>query len=235
MRKLIFGIFLFCTWALQAQNDEALAALAEIGFSKTDLSGLASGTDHMSSYFYSVSSHTVGEDGKTNTQQYDHDPTKPVGERFILNTVDGRTPTEDEQKAFHKSHNDEDDHVEQQDDDLVKDIWIMSNDENTLKLGMNFNKKKLHHSQKMMKHFTMNLSIDKNTKSLINAQLVSTEPFTMMLVLKVKNMTINIDYTKLENGDHVVRSQSVKMKLAVMGSEASAESTEDYTNYHKPN
>lgn len=233
---LLFSGSLLFSLNSNAQNlSEIENVLAEVGLTQNDLNHIADGTEAIKKYTYKVTSEETNSLAENTTKVMRFDPRKPVGEQWELISVNGKAPTKEEVDAFNKEKNDEDDHIEKQDDDLVKeeDIWIESNDDKTVVIGFKFNKKKLHHSQKIMKHFRARLTIDKTTKTIADVELYNFEPFTMILIMKVQEMNIKLGFKQMPNGDELLEYSKATINLKMMGQEGAGTVNQTYSDYEK--
>jgi hypothetical protein len=233
---LFLSITLLFSLSGHAQNlSEIEKALTEVGITQNDLNHIADGTEAIKKYTYKVTSEERNSLAENTIKVMRFDPRKAVGEQWELLTVNGKAPTNIEIEAFNKEKNDEDDHIEEQEDDLVReeDIWIESKDDKTLVIGFKFNKKKLHHSQKIMKHFHARLTIDKVTKTIADVELYSFEPFTMLLVMKVQEMTIKLGFKQMPNGDELLEYSKATINLKILGQEGIGTVNQTYSEYEK--
>lgn len=232
---LYFSLVLFSIFSLQAQETDLTKELASVGLTADDLNHISDGTKAMNNYSYMVRSEEMNAEAGITIKEMSFDPRKIIGEKWTLLSVDGKEPTQAQLNAFDKEKNDEDDHIEEQDENLVRDedVWIKSNTKKDLVIGFKFNKKKLHHSQKILKHFEAELGIDKKNKSIEYVELSNNEPFKMIMILNVEKMNMKLDFISMENGDQLIDKLSTDMTLSIFGEEASATITQSFYNYKK--
>jgi hypothetical protein len=236
LHVLLLSFYLFSISSIYAQETTELEkVLAEMGLTQDDLNNITDGTEEMDNYAYKVKSEESGSSGDHTVKEMAFDPRKKVGERWTLLTVNGAEPTKEQMDSFNKEKNDEDDHIEEQDDDLVReeDAWIESNTANELVIGFKFNKKKLHHSQKILKHFNAKLVIDKTQQSIKAVELQNFEPFTMLLVFKIDRMQVKLNFKRLPDGSELIDSSVTTMSFKIMGGEANSTINETYFDYEK--
>lgn len=237
MRKLTTLLIAFSSllYANAQNGSEMEKALAEVGLTQDELNHISDGTEAMKNYAFKVRSEESNSFGDKTIREMAFDPRKPVGNQWTLISVDGKAPTQEQLDAFNKEKNDEDNHIEKQDDDLVqeKDVWIEENTTDKLVLGFTFNKKKLHHSQKILKHFKARLTINKKNKSIEDVELYSFESFTMLLVMKIEEMKINLKFKAFENGDELLEKSVAEMTLKMMGQEGNATVDQTYYDYEQ--
>ena len=217
------------------EKTDVNAALAAVGLTQDDLNHIADGTKAMNNYAYKIKSVEENSFGDKTEKIMSYDPRKAVGERWTLISVNGDDPTEEQITSFNKEKNDPDDHIEEQNENLVEEdqTWIERDNESELIIGYKFNKKHLHHSQKILKHFRARVSIDKQKKDIKYVELYSFEPFKMLLVMKISDMDIRMDFKQVGEGDELVTESKTHMKLSMFGQEGTATVTQTYYDYEK--
>jgi hypothetical protein len=102
MKKILFFIALTISVSAFSQNEEVMKKLKEAGITSELLSSNLKDSD--AEYFYDVKITTVNS-SETKVEECKFDPTKKIGERWILKTVNGGTPSKKDLKNFDKAHN----------------------------------------------------------------------------------------------------------------------------------
>jgi len=164
-----------------------------------------------------------------NKREFTFDSSKPLGQKFTLISVEGKTPSKKQIKHFNKEKNST---KEQSKLILTEDnYFIEENNEEELILGFNIPQEQITSNTAFMAHCTGYIYIDKTTKRINKIEIKSNEAFNLKLFhVTEMNITINIAYND-EYKQYYVSDEVTNMKVLILGSITDFEIKETYSNF----
>jgi len=164
-----------------------------------------------------------------NKREFTFNSRKPLGQKFTLISVDGKTPSKKDIKHFNKEKNST---KEQSKLILAEDnYFIEKNNEEELILGFNIPQEQITSNTAFMAHCTGYIYIDKTSKRINKIVIKSNEAFNLKLFhVTEMNITINIAYND-EYKQYYVSDEDTNMKVLVLGSITDFEIKEVYSNF----
>jgi hypothetical protein len=186
--------------------------------------------DGNAEYFFDVKISTTNGD-KHNIEIAKFDPTKAVGERWILISVNNNTPSTDDFIKFNKTHNTQKSGVNGK---IDASSWtIVTNDSNYLVLSYRFDKSTLPEKYKFLGDCKGLAYFNKKTKRLEKSEFVNESPLKVK-IFKVDelDMVMYYEYISKDN-TYVIEREVIDMEGRLLGTKVTVKEVDDFSNYRK--
>ena len=232
MKKItVLFILLFAVTYVKAQEESASGLLKKYGFTSESVLSILDLSSAQYSFNAQSTSTTATESGKPTVkkQDYSFDSNKKLGERFVLNAVDGKTPSKKDFKRFNKQKNQVSESPKSKLSD--DDFFIESNDDNQAVIGFNIPADKVNPKIAFMAHCNGFITIDKKSGRVIKIQIKSKEAFNIK-VFHVTSMIIDIELSYNESSkQYYATNERTETKALLLGSTATITTEEIYSNF----
>ncbi|MDG1902526.1 MAG: hypothetical protein P8I80_09860 [Bacteroidales bacterium] len=224
------SIFLFSIFSLQiaAQNNNIKEVLKEHDFEIQFLT--TSLKDGNAEYHFDVQiSTTTGN--KLKVEKAKFDPSKPVGERWVLLTVNNDTPSKDDLNKFDKAHNTQKSGVNGK---IDKSSWaIVTDDSDYLVLSYKFDKSTLPKKYVFLGDCKGLAYFNKKTRRLEKSEFLNEKPLKVKIFKVTKlNMVITYEYLSKDN-TYLIKKEVIDMDGKFLGSKVIVKEVDEFSNYRK--
>jgi hypothetical protein len=221
MKKSFFGVILPALFTVVvlvtakqsvAQKEDIEKRLIELGIS----SDLAFNNLSENSTDYACNATmTETTTDKTTVETASFDPLKAEGSRWILNTVDGGSPSKKDIKKFNKAHNAKQDNLNAEPDD---NSWkIVKDDEHLLVIGLKYNEADLPHKYKFLAQCNAEIYVDKEAKRLYKVKFYNTEPLKIKIFNVIK-LDMTIELMPADDGKAMLlKDETIIMDVKLLG------------------
>ncbi len=228
MKNIISFVLLLCTVPSFAQKDTVLEKLAIYGITEETLGTGLQDTDATHSFDIDITTNN----GTKNIIEVGHfNPLKPIGERWILVTVNDKSPSKKEIKKFDKTHN-----TKQLDinGEVSDGSWKIAKDtDDEIVISFKYDKESLPKKFEFLASCTGKAFINKKTKRLVKATFTNDSPLKVKIFNVSKlEMIIVYHYIKEEN-IYVMDTQHLDMQVKLLGQLVEVEELNEYYNYKK--
>lgn len=179
-------------------------------------------------HYFELKSVMINGEEKSITEST-FDPTKEIGKRWTLVSVDGNTPTDQEQKDFDKTHNTKRKDINGRVD---KKSWgIEKNNKDSLIFSFRFDKQSLPHKYAFLEECKGLAYYNKQTGRLEKAEFVNEKPIKIKLLnVSRLDMIVYFEYRE-EEGNYLIRSEELDMDVSLFGQEVLIRENNEYSNY----
>ncbi len=228
MKNILSLVLLMYSVSAFAQKDTVLEELAVYGITEKTLGTGLQDTDATHSFDINITTN----DGTKNIVEEGHfTPEVPVGERWILKTVNGKTPTKKQIKKFSKAHNTKQPDIN---GEVADDSWKIDSDtEDEIIISFKYDKESLPKKFEFLANCTGKAFINKKTKRLEKATFTNDGPLKVKIFNVSKlEMIINYHYIKEENL-YVMDTQHLDMQVKLLGQLVEVEELNEYYHYEK--
>lgn len=180
-------------------------------------------------YFELHSSTSNG--GEISTYKSIFDPSKKVGQRWILKSVNGENPSAKDIRDYDKLHNTKKQDINGKVDERA---WeIIKDDPDSLILAFKYAKKTLPKKYDFLGDCIGLAYFNKKTGHLEKAEFVNEEPIKIS-VFNVQNLDMVVLYKfHEEEGIYVIDKEELDMEVNLLGQQVSIREQNDYQNYRK--
>ncbi len=230
-KTTILFILLFAITYIKAQEESASSLLKKYGFTSESVLSILDLSSAQYSFNAQSTSTTITASGKPTIkkQEYSFDSNTKLGERFTLNTVDGKSPSKREIKRFNKQKNKVNNSPSSKLSD--DDFFVASNDETQAVIGFNIPADKVNPKIAYMAHCNGFITINKKSGHVIKIQIKSKEAFNIN-VFHVTSMLIDIELSYDENcKQYYATKERTETKALILGSTATIITEEVYSNF----
>ena len=211
-----------------SQKDEVLKKLQEYQFSDQFL--VANLKDADADYFFNLKITTITSD-ETVIEQAKFDPTKNIGERWILLSTDGNTPTNKDYKKFDKAHNTKQKDINGK---IDENAWAIEEDSDEyLVIRFKYDKMSLPKKYDFLGDCKGLAFFNKTTKRLEKAEFVNELPIKIKIFNVTKlDMIVNYIYNE-EYQTYLISKESLDMEVKLLGQLVSIQELNEFSNYKK--
>ncbi|PZF71638.1 hypothetical protein [Taibaiella soli] len=230
MKKLLLLVpFLAMSGKMIAQKATVVAAFEKYNIDQTILDPSIKKTPDDLSYDYKYTS-TANEKQKVTTAKYD--PTKPVGNRWILTAVEGKVPTDADIKKFNKDHSKPVPNGSKIDEASMK---VEKETPDQLVISYKLDPTGLPSEASFLKDCRNYLTINLQTKRLEQLQTLNEKPVKIKIFNASKlDLVIKYNYNE-EMKRYLPQSEDLNLIVKFLGQEAPMETLSEYSNFAKTN
>ncbi len=228
MKKLLTWCLLTLSITAYGQKEAVMARLEELGIKANFLN--TSLQDHDAVYYFNFK--TITNNGTNNIVDAGYfDPRKPIGDRWVLETVNGESPTKKEFKKFDKLHNTEQPEINGK---VADDSWkIDSETDDMLAISFQYDRATLPKKYAFLADCTGRAFINKNTHQLERAEFTNDKPLKVK-IFNVQDLKMTIEYQHIPEDDvFVIKNEDLDMKVKLLGQLVEVEEVNEYDNYKK--
>ena len=228
MKQFLFLIALMISLSATSQKDMVSEKLEEYNFSSESLS---SGLKDADAEHYFDAKLTTDDGTKIKVEEAKFDPTKNIGERWILVSVDGNAPSNKDLKNFDKAHNTKQDDINAEVDDSS---WkVEKDDDEYLVISFKYIRESLPRKYDFLADCKGLAYFNKSKLSLEKAEFVSEKPLKIKVfnVLKL-DMIVNFTYDS-ELDSYLIESEEIDMDVKLLGQQISVKESYEFSNYKK--
>jgi len=228
MKKILFFIALTISVSAFSQNEEVMKKLKEAGITGEVLSSNLKDSD--AEYFYDVKITTVNS-SETKVEECKFDPTKKIGERWILKTVDGGSPSKKDLKNFDKAHNTKQPNINGKVDESS---WgIEKDDADYLVVSFKYDKTSLPKKYAFLGDCKGLAYFNKKSKSLEKAEFVNERPIKIKIFNVTKlDMAVYYFFNK-EAQTYMIKKEDLDMQVKLLGQLVDINEKSEFSNYRK--
>ena len=228
MKYILFLILIPGTLLLQAQSDEIKNKLEAYQVSGELLTINLKDAD--AEHYFDLSSST-NNGGEISTYESTFDPSKKVGQRWILKSVNGESPSGKEIRAYDKLHNtkkqDINGKVDERSWEIVKD------DADSLILAFKYARKTLPKKYGFLGDCKGLAYFNKKTGHLEKAEFINEKPLNIS-VFNVQNLEMLVHYKFHEQERiYLIHKEVLDMEVKLLGQMVSILEHNNYQNYRK--
>ena len=236
MKKLIFLAIVAISSVAFTQNENAVELLKKHGFTPSNVLNMIDLSEAPYSFKSKLTTHTFSKESNTDftsVQDYTYDISKELGQRFLLTSNDGQTPSKSDIKHFNKSKSGS----SKAKKTILKDedFFVKSDDDKMLIIGFNMPKEELPSKIAYMAHLTGSIYIDKNTNKITKIEFSSKEAFSMK-IFHINKMLITIDVLyNDEKKIYYVTKEYTNADILMFGAITKSEITEEFSGFEFKN
>ena len=215
-----------------AQNENAIELLKKYGFTTSNVLNVLDLSNSPYSFKSKSSTHTYSKESNTDytyAQEYTYDVNKDLGQRFLLISNNGKTPSKSDIKHFNKSKN----ASSKIKKTVLKDndFFVKSDDDKLLIIGFNMPKDELPSKLAYMSHLTGYVYIDKSTSKVTKIEFASNDAFSMK-IFHINKMVITIDVSYNEEKKiYYVTKEYTNSDILMFGAVTKSEITEVFSEF----
>lgn len=228
MKKVVFLAAVVLSFSMSAQLNGVKERLAEYNISADLFSQNLKDAD--AEHSFDLKTTTVnGTDTKVERSHFD--PTLTIGSRWVLDDVNGNTPTTKELKTFDKTHNTKQPSMNGK---IKDDSWQVIRDDSTfLVIGFSYDKTSLPTKYKFLGDCSGLAYYNKKSKVLEKAEFLNTTPLTIKrLHVNHLDMVVNYTWNSAEEA-YFISNEELNMSIEILGQIVVVKETNSYTNYIK--
>ncbi len=228
MKTLVAVVLLCSSFSVFGQKEVVEAKLNEYGLEKDFLNNSLRDQDAVHYYEFKI---TTNDGTKNIVQEGYFDPRVPVGQRWVLKTVNGAAPTKKELKKFNKAHNTRQPDINGEVDD---NSWTIAKDTDTIfAIDFRFKRESLPKKYAFLADCTGTAYISKETGHLTTAEFRNDKPLKVK-IFNVTTLAMDVDYTYLEEEEmYVMEKEYLDMKVKLLGQLVEIEEISEYANHEK--
>jgi len=228
MKKILFIVALTMSISAFSQNEEVMKKLKEAGITGEILSSNLKDSD--AEYFYDVKITTVNS-SETKVEECKFDPTKEIGKRWILKSVNGGSPSKKDLKNFDKAHNTKQPNINGKVDE---NSWkIEKDDTDYLLVSFKYDKTSLPKKYAFLGDCKGLAHFNKKTKSLEKAEFVNERPVKIKIFNVTKlDMSVKYFYNK-DAQTYMVKEEDLDMQVKLLGQLVDINEKSEFSNYKK--
>jgi len=229
MKQFTLLLALLVSLSAMAQKSVVLDKLKEYQFSEGLLTENLKDAD--AQYYFNLKTTTVETD-KTKIEDGEFDPTRPIGQRWKLLSVDGNTPSKKEVKKYNKAHNTTQNDVNGQLDD---NAWkIEQDDANTLVISFKYDKSTLPKKYAFLGDCKGMAFFNKSTKKLEKAEFVNVGDLKIK-IFNVTNLDMVVYYSPDDELAGLIEKEELLMNVKLLGEIVEIKEINEYSNYKRIN
>jgi hypothetical protein len=226
LKHILLLFLISSTFFLHAQTDEIKKKLDAYRVSGELLTINLKDAD--AEHYFELSSST-NNGGEISTLESTFDPSKKIGQRWILKSVNGENPSGKEIRDFDKVHNtkkqDINGRVDERSWEIVKD------DADSLILGFKYAKKTLPKKYDFLGDCQGLAYFNKKTGHLEKAEFVNDKPLKISL-FNVINLDMLVLYKfHKDKGIYLIHKEELDMEVKLLGQLVSIKENNEYQNY----
>ncbi|MBS2213621.1 hypothetical protein KEM09_19590 [Carboxylicivirga mesophila] len=226
MKNLLFGLLLFISVSLTAQQNEVDSKLKDYGLSVEVLANSIVASHSQYAFNVSITSDT---DSETVVEKAKYDPTMKVGERWLLLSHNGHEPSRKELKDFNKRFNRKEKDINRAIDKSSLNIEL--DDKNYLVVGFKYIKSGLPARYAFLANCKGKAFINKSTKQLEKAEFVNEKPLKQW-PLKTDKLSLLVNYTYNEAEQiYLLEKETFKMDVEAFGQMVPLKDVYEYSDY----
>jgi hypothetical protein len=228
MKKIIILLLSAISVSAFAQTDEISNKLKEYNISGDILTSNLKDADAE----YSFDLKTATDNGtETKIETAKFDATKEIGERWILVSVNGQSPSKKDLKTFDKTHNTKKDDVN---GEVDNNSWKIEKDDNDfLVISFQYDKSTMPKKYAYLADCKGYAFFNKNTKEFVRAEFVNEGPLKIK-IFNIRNLDMVVDYTFLEgDGKYLMKVETLDMETRILGQPVKIREVSEYSNYKK--
>lgn len=228
MKHILYLFLIGCSLSLHAQAEEIRKKLEAYQVSGELLTINLKDAD--AEHYFDLSSST-DNGGEIRTVESTFDPSKKVGQRWILKMVNGENPSGREIRDFDKLHNTKKQDINGKVDERS---WeIIKDDADSLILGFKYAKKTLPKKYDFLGDCKGRAHFNKNTGHLEKAEFVN-EKELKISVFNVNSLDMLVHYKFHEDeGVYLIHKEILDMEVKLLGQLVSIREHNKYQNYRK--
>lgn len=228
MRKLILIVLLnLSVLASFAQKSIVLNAFAKHGIDAKLLETAVG--QRPDNYIFDFKYTSISSNKETVTLAK-YDPSKPVGERWIVISVNGKTPSKGDIKSFLKNHEKQQSQTAKVDESTYK---IEKENAEVLVISYKQNPATLPAEASFLKDCKLHMTINLKTKRLEKIQSLNEKPLKIKIFNAEKlDLVIKFIYNEPENR-YFVESEDLNLMVKFLGQLVPMETLSAYSNYRK--
>ncbi|RLD26542.1 MAG: hypothetical protein DRI54_02670 [Bacteroidetes bacterium] len=228
MKKVFLIIAIITSINSFAQKDEVLAKLEAYNFSGELLAENLKDADADHSFNYKVTTIT---DTDSKVEEAKFDPTKPIGERWTLELVNGSVPSKKDQKNFDKAHNTKQDDINGEVDD---NAWGIYEDNDTyLVISFKYDKATLPKKYDFLGDCKGLAYFNKKTLRLEKAAFINEVPLKIK-IFNVSRLDMEVDYQlNEEEQTYFIQKEEIEMDIHLLGELVKIKEINEFSDYKK--
>ena len=228
MKKLIILVVLSLSVSAFAQKSEVMKKLNEYNFSSKLVTTNLKDSD--AEHFFDAKITTINSN-ETVVEKAKFDPTKEVGHKWILLSVNGEEPSKHDLKKFDKAHNTTQDGINGTVDD---DAWTIEKDDaNYLVIGLKYNKASLPKKYAFLGDCKGLAFFNKKTNRLEKAEFVNEGPIKIKM-FNVTNLDMVVTYLYNEKEDtYFIEKEELDLDVNILDQNVKIKEISEYSNYKK--
>ncbi len=225
MKHLLVAITVLLTGISFAQKDVVMEKLKEYNFSEELLTENVKDAD--AAYAFTQKMTTINSNGTTE-EISTFDPTKKIGEKWKLVSVDGNKPTKKEQKKFDKNHNSQDEINGKLDNESWK---IVRDDTDYLIISFRYDKATLPKKYQFLGDCIGYAYFNKSTKELEKAEFKNEGPLKIKM-FNVQQLDMIVNYQKMDNV-YLIKTMDMEFEVLLLGQVVTVKEITEHTDYKK--
>jgi len=227
MKSLFLLLTLFSSVNAFSQKAAIIDKLKEYEFSEDLLTENLKDAD--AEYYFKLKTTTISTT-ETKVENGEFDPSRPIGERWKLLSVNGNTPSKKEIKNYHKAHNTTDDDVNGQLDD---NAWKIENDDaNSLVISFKYDKSTLPKKYSYLGDCKGMAYFNKNTKKLEKAEFVNVGDLKIK-IFNVTHLDMVVYYYPDDELSKLIQKEELLMDVKLLGELVEIKEISEYSEYKK--
>ncbi|SFT40381.1 hypothetical protein SAMN05216474_0371 [Lishizhenia tianjinensis] len=210
------------------EKSKVLERLKAYNFNETTLTEHL--IDTLAKYSYNTHTTTYIKD-EQKIKKANYNPALKLGERWHLDSVDHRIPTEKERAAFNKNHNQDKYGASGK---IADTSWhIVAEDLNYLKVSFRFEPNGLPELFSFLGKCIGYAYFNKKTKKLERAQFINEEPVRFH-IFQVKDLEVNIYYSfNTAKKKYFVDKEVAELSISLLGNKVQVKEICRFSNYKK--
>lgn len=227
--KYLLLLLVFSATTAYAQSDKIQNIFAEYNITEEMLTENLK--DANAEYAFDYKS-TITTDVNTTVQFARFDPSKKIGERWTLVSVNGEDPSVEDINTFDQTHNTTRNNVNGKVDE---DSWQIEKDtESELVLSFRYNKKSVPRKYRFLADCKGTVYFDKNANVLKKTEFTNEGKPIRVKILKVQGLDMEVDYQLQEDGKtYLIVKEILDMKMRMFGQDVEVIEINEYSNYSK--
>ena len=228
MKHVCLLVFLISTLSSCAENEAASEKLEKYKITADLLTRNLRDAD--AEHFFQLKSTLInGEEVKTVESTFD--PTRDIGERWNLVSVNGSGPTAADHKEFDRAHNTKRKAINGR---VNHKSWgIEKDDEDSLIIRFKYDKKSLPKKYSFLGDCQGLAYFNRTTERLEKAEFVNEKPIKIKFLNVGKlDMVVHYEFHE-EEGHYLIKSEELDMEVNLLGQLLPVKEHNEYINYRK--
>jgi len=228
MKVILLLLVFTISTSIYAQKSEVLEKFEEYQFSENFLTESLKDADATHSFDAKI---TTIDGTDTKIEEAKFDPKNEIGERWILISVNGNTPSKKELRQFNKSHNTTQPEINGRVDE---NSWgIESDDSDYLVISFKYDKSTLPKKYDFLGDCKGLAFFNKQTKMLEKAEFVNEQPLKVK-IFNVTKLDMIVTYTfNEEEQTYFILEEELKMEVKLLGQLVDIDDITHFSNYKK--
>jgi len=228
MRHAFLFLFLIITLFSCAENEAVSKKLEKYKITADLLTRNLKDSD--AEHFFQLKSTVVNGD-EVKTLESSFDPTRDIGERWNLLSVNGTDPTDADHREFDRSHNTKRKAINGQVDQ--KSWGIEKEDQDSLIISFKYDKKSLPKKYAFLGDCQGLAYFNKISGRLEKAEFVNEKPLKIkFLSVSSLDMVVHFEFFQ-EEGHYLIKSEELDMEVKMFGQLLPVKENNEYINYRK--